>query len=105
LEVVKRAIIVPPAGKTSLTAQDWHIWSRHIVGNLDLPINLWSLSIQQDRSDADLMYRIELCRKYEREHPAEFAEYAGYGWVHDALWIVLSGNRVQFADSDRVMPL
>lgn len=98
----------------SLTAQDWHIWSQYIVGNLDLPINLWSLSIQQDRRDADLMYRIELCRKYEREHPAEFANpgsagspstLAGYGWVHDALWLVLSGTRIQFKDSDRVMPL
>ena len=43
-----------------LTEEDWQIWARDIVGNLRLPVGLWSLSIRSDRCDADLMLSLSL---------------------------------------------
>jgi hypothetical protein len=53
-----------------------------------------------DRRDAELMYRIEIARNYEREHPEVFVEYAGEGLVHCLVATALRTGPVSFVDSD-----
>jgi hypothetical protein len=56
--------------------------------------------LRADRRDAELMYRIEIARDYEREHPEAFVEYAGEGLVHCLVATVLRTGPVSFVDSD-----
>jgi hypothetical protein len=53
-----------------------------------------------DRRDADLMYGIEKARQWEREHPEDFAEYVGMGWVHALVSTALQGCPMGFKDLD-----
>jgi hypothetical protein len=55
---------------------------------------------QGDRRDAELMYRIEICRQYEREHPEKFIQYQGWAWVHAMVQAALQDGRVIFTGSD-----
>ena len=91
----------PRLKSATLTPDDVSIW-------MQLGTDWWQGGAQwmpqaylnADRRDAELMYRIEMCRKFEREHPADFAQYAGLGWVHCLVAATLGGTRVRFRDSD-----
>lgn len=97
----------PRTKNIPLTPEDLEIRIRVDVRFLQLvgprPIPEWASFcwILSDRRDAELMYRIEVCREFERLHPDAFTQWAGYGWVHSMMEsIVDSGGSVGFTGSD-----
>jgi hypothetical protein len=94
---------VKPRQVEAWTKEDFIIWG-HVCYRFQPKIDsdycpeTWS--VLADRCAADLMLGIERCRQYEHEHPEEFVEYAGWGWVHAMLDAALDGYPVKFAGLD-----
>jgi hypothetical protein len=49
-----------------------------------------------DRRDAELMLGIERARRYEREHPEDFAQYSGMGFVNTLVSVALEDGPIGF---------
>jgi hypothetical protein len=88
---------------TSLTLEDMNILLQLALRaepNHDAKLS-WYLRVvvPADRRDAELMYRIEICRQYERDHAEKFVEYRGLGWVNCLVETALE-SPVRFTGSD-----
>jgi len=90
-----------PLPENHFTIEDWDVivdvvlrCGRVVDGSM---LGYWVMerSKQSDRRDAELMFRIELCRQWERDHPEEFASYLGWGWVH-ATCIGFAGSDITY---------
>jgi hypothetical protein len=92
---------VKPLPVAPLTIEDGRIWAWVLVRFLP-GIGLGIVSQASDRRDAELMRLIEVARKWETDHPEEFREYLGWGFVHCLLdtTVEAPGTCIGFEGSD-----
>jgi hypothetical protein len=80
-----------------LTIEDHDIWCRVWDGPLHARRPAFrKIAKTGDRRDAELMLGIERARRYEREHPEDFAQYSGMGFVNTLVSVALEDGPIGF---------